>query len=45
VHRVLKNFPTEAELVALVAPWAARWQHRMLENFWLFEYDLQEGSP
>ena len=40
VHRVLKNFPTETQLRALVATVAADCGYRELENFWLFEYEL-----
>ena len=39
VHRVLKNFPKEGEMRALV-PAARNATFRALENFWLFEYDL-----
>lgn len=41
-HRVLKNFPDERELRALVAPFATTCEYRTLENFWLFEYELDE---
>jgi demethylmenaquinone methyltransferase/2-methoxy-6-polyprenyl-1,4-benzoquinol methylase len=40
VHRVLKNFPTRAELVQLLSPFASSLSYRPLENFWLFEYRL-----
>lgn len=40
VHRVLKNFPVEHELVELVAPFASGLRWRELDNFWLFEYDF-----
>lgn len=40
VHRVLKNFPQEAELRALVAPIATNVEFRQLDNFWLLEYEL-----
>lgn len=43
-HRVLKNFPTEAELRALVAPFAKTCDFRRLDNFWMLEYEL-EPSP
>ncbi len=39
-HRVLKNFPTGAELGTLLAPVAEAVDFRMLENFWLCEYRL-----
>lgn len=38
VHRVLKNFPTEAELVSMIGGFGEHPRHRRLENFWLFEY-------
>jgi demethylmenaquinone methyltransferase/2-methoxy-6-polyprenyl-1,4-benzoquinol methylase len=41
VHRVLKNFPAEAELTALVAPSASTWRYQELDNFWLFEYEFR----
>lgn len=40
VHRVLKNFPTQAELERLLSPVAASLAYRPLENFWFFEYLL-----
>ena len=43
-HRVLKNFPSEAELLALVAPLATRYHFRRLDNFWLLEYELGTRS-
>lgn len=39
-HRVLKNFPTEAEMLALVADVAVHAAWRDLDNFWCFEYEL-----
>lgn len=42
VHKVLKNFPSRAELNALLAPHARRIEHRDLDNFWLCEYELGE---
>lgn len=41
VHRVLKNFPTEAELQTLFAPVAHRLSYRQLQNFWLLEYEFK----
>ncbi len=41
VHRVLKNFPTEAELTRLFAPCVSRSSFRRLDNFWLLEYELR----
>jgi ubiquinone/menaquinone biosynthesis C-methylase UbiE len=40
VHRVLKNFPAREELEAMVAPFGARPEHRDLQNFWLFSYEV-----
>jgi demethylmenaquinone methyltransferase/2-methoxy-6-polyprenyl-1,4-benzoquinol methylase len=37
-HRVLKNFPTEAELVAMTSAFAENARYEALQNFWLFEY-------
>lgn len=39
-HRVLKNFPSEAELAALVAPHSTGYHFRRLDNFWLLEYEV-----
>jgi demethylmenaquinone methyltransferase/2-methoxy-6-polyprenyl-1,4-benzoquinol methylase len=40
-HRVIKNFPSEAELTALATSFGAvRWNFRELDNFWLFEYEM-----
>jgi demethylmenaquinone methyltransferase/2-methoxy-6-polyprenyl-1,4-benzoquinol methylase len=40
-HRVLKNFPSEAELSEIAKTYgAARCSYRALANFWLFEYTL-----
>ena len=39
-HRVLKNFPSQAELEALIGPYASRFDYRRLDNFWLLEYEL-----
>lgn len=44
-HRVLKNFPTEAELRALLAPQATVTAWRELTHFWLIEYELMPCSP
>lgn len=44
-HRVLKNFPTEAELVEMTSAFAQSSRYEALQNFWLFEYTiLSEGS-
>jgi demethylmenaquinone methyltransferase/2-methoxy-6-polyprenyl-1,4-benzoquinol methylase len=39
VHRVLKNFPSRAELEEMIAGLGAKPAYRDLQNFWLFEYD------
>lgn len=39
-HRVLKNFPTEEELVGMLAGAATVTYYRPLQNFWLLEYRL-----
>lgn len=39
IHRVLKNFPGETELRALVAGQARHMRYERLDNFWLFEYE------
>jgi len=41
VHRVLKNFPSQAELEAMVAGVGEACEHRSLENFWAFRYRLR----
>lgn len=38
VHRVLKNFPGEAELVALAGEHARNIHYQPLAHFWLFQY-------
>lgn len=40
VHRVLKNFPDESSLRALVEPAATDVRYTSLEHFWLFSYRL-----
>jgi demethylmenaquinone methyltransferase/2-methoxy-6-polyprenyl-1,4-benzoquinol methylase len=40
-NRVLKNFPSEADLRAAVAPYAASFSYRPLEYYWLAEYSLK----
>jgi len=40
-NRVLKNFPSEKDLRAALAPHAARFSYRALEYYWLLEYDLK----
>ncbi len=39
-HRVLKNFPSEAELTTVVSEFAASWSYVKLQNFWLIEYEI-----
>lgn len=41
VHRVLKNFPTEAELIALLSPLAEQIEFTNLDNFWMVEYAVK----
>lgn len=40
LHRVLKNFPDETELMTTIAPFTTNARYRLLENFWLLEYEL-----
>ena len=40
-NRVLKNFPSEKDLRAALAPHAARFSYRALEYYWLLEYELK----
>jgi demethylmenaquinone methyltransferase/2-methoxy-6-polyprenyl-1,4-benzoquinol methylase len=40
-NRVLKNFPTEAQLRADFAPHARSLSYRALEYYWLVEYELK----
>ena len=40
-NRVLKNFPTEAELRAALAPQAREFSYRALDYYWLVEYTLK----
>ncbi len=41
LHRVLKNFPKEAELMALISPLGGNMAYRNLENFWILEYEVR----
>lgn len=43
-HRVLKNFPTEAQLHAMVGAGATNMAYQALDNFWLFEYELHQPT-
>jgi len=38
LHRVLKNFPTEAELTSMIRGHGKHPRYELLSNFWLFEY-------
>ncbi len=38
-HMVLKNFPTELELVAQVDGIATRWRYTALDYYWVFAYE------
>lgn len=40
-HRVLKNFPSAAELADLVAPMAAVSIYQEMQHFWLLEYEFR----
>ena len=42
VYRVLKNFPTEAELRAITNGIGEGAQYRALENFWMYEYTIKK---
>lgn len=42
VHRVLKNFPQEDQLVHLLSP-ALAFSFRQLDNFWLLEYEVADA--
>ena len=44
VHRVLKNFPSEAELLALVDDLGAQARVTSLEYYWLLQYATRPGS-
>jgi len=40
-HRVMKNFPTQAELQTVLAPHARAFRYEALEYYWLAEYELK----
>jgi demethylmenaquinone methyltransferase/2-methoxy-6-polyprenyl-1,4-benzoquinol methylase len=40
MHRVLKNFPSKAALLAAVAPYATACEYREWDYFWAVEYTL-----
>jgi ubiquinone/menaquinone biosynthesis C-methylase UbiE len=41
MHRVLKNFPTENELFALLSVHGGRVEYSQLMNFWMVEYEVK----
>lgn len=43
VHRVLKNFPTQPELVALLADFGDQIAFADLDNFWVVEYTVRKS--
>lgn len=43
IHRVLKNFPREDQLMQFLAPLASAFSFRQLDNFWLLEYEVADG--
>ena len=43
VHRVLKNFPTEDQLMQFPTPITSAFSFRQLDNFWLLEYEVAEA--
>jgi len=38
IHRILKNFPAEAELIKAIGNFGSNPKYIQLENFWLFQY-------
>jgi demethylmenaquinone methyltransferase/2-methoxy-6-polyprenyl-1,4-benzoquinol methylase len=40
-NRVLKNFPAEDELRRFIAPYAASFDYRALDYYWLVEYEAR----
>jgi ubiquinone/menaquinone biosynthesis C-methylase UbiE len=40
-NRVLKNFPTESDLHAALAPHATAFSYRALQYYWLVEYEVK----
>ena len=42
MHRVLKNFPKESELLSLLSPLGEKIAYRNLENFWMVEYEVRD---
>lgn len=41
MHRVLKNFPTENELVTLLSAYGGKVEFLQLMNFWIVEYEVR----
>ena len=39
-HTVLKNFPTEAELVTAIGPYGTAIEYTELDYYWLLKYDV-----
>jgi demethylmenaquinone methyltransferase/2-methoxy-6-polyprenyl-1,4-benzoquinol methylase len=37
-HRILKNFPTQTELLEATRAFGSKSMYRQLENFWMFRY-------
>ena len=44
VHRVLKNFPTESELIDLFSGCGDQVKYTNLENFWMLEYAVKPAA-
>jgi hypothetical protein len=45
LHRVLKNFPAQAELQSMIAGIGTAPEYRSLQNFWLFSYETTVPAP
>jgi len=45
LHRVLKNFPAQAELQSMIAGIGIAPEYRSLQNFWLFSYETTVPAP
>lgn len=41
IHRILKNFPTQAELLKAIGDFASNPKFIQLDNFWLFQYTVK----
>lgn len=44
MHRVLKNFPKQAELVSLLGQFGRAIVYQELQNYWLVEYELSDQA-